>query len=586
MPLLPRDYRERILALGYGLKKTKAEGADPETGEIVENGFDDNPCAELNNVAIKNLPAWVPDLNLYKCRRRVGRFASYEAVSTWRESTTGKELEQRDLNLKISGRGIKDFGDDRGYSPLDLVMAARSCSLMEAFEWLEGRVLTRKTEVEIDWEKITKGADMPTVTEARDETAGASSDNGADDNSKPKDSPKKKGFDLQPYVIKREQDIEPRDWVYGQHYLRGSASATIGAGAGGKSSLDLCEAISIAVGRDLSGKQQIARPYKVWYHNAEENQAEMDRRIAAICQHYGVDQRQVMDRLFVTCGFDLEIKASTKGKDIQINQVIRERVVQTIAENGIEVVIFDPLAAMHDMEEDNRGLSGLVYDFFAKIAGATNAAMDIVHHVRKGPPGAEIEYTALDSRGGGAFVFGVRSCRVLNAMKKSEAATFDIEEVDRRQYFRVTRDKVNNTRAGHAGWYKFQTVVLDNARPEEGKPADDVGVVTPWTPPSITNPLGMYGQADKNHWRDLVASDDSYGVHPNSKNWFGCEIAKRLDLDLTGKRRDRHRKIAGAILWELVDEGWLKVVIRKGDDRRDHEFLAVGDGENEEPAAN
>ena len=33
-----------------------------------------------------------------------------------------------------------DFGDSRGYSPLDLVMAARSCSLSEAFEWLEQRV--------------------------------------------------------------------------------------------------------------------------------------------------------------------------------------------------------------------------------------------------------------------------------------------------------------------------------------------------------------------------------------------------------------------------------------------------------------
>jgi AAA domain len=46
----------------------------------------------------------------------------------------------RKLNLKISPLGIKDFGDSRGYSPLDLVMVARACSLSDAMTWLEERV--------------------------------------------------------------------------------------------------------------------------------------------------------------------------------------------------------------------------------------------------------------------------------------------------------------------------------------------------------------------------------------------------------------------------------------------------------------
>jgi hypothetical protein len=183
LPLLPRDYRDRILALGYTSSKQAApetETVYPETGEI-QNGFDDSPCADLNQIAIRNLAKWVPDLNLYKCRRRVGRTASYEAIATWRESTTGKALEERAPNLKISGVGIKDFGDDRGYSALDLVMAARSCSLAEAFEWLEQRVLPKKPDIDIDFNKIIEAQDAPsTVPEDKPSDAPGADDDDPD----------------------------------------------------------------------------------------------------------------------------------------------------------------------------------------------------------------------------------------------------------------------------------------------------------------------------------------------------------------------------------------------------------------------
>src|SRR5262249_50793054 len=91
LPLLPRDYRERILALGYTAKRTPepVEKVDPDTGEIT-SGPGDGRCAELNDVAIRNLSAWVPKLKIYRCRRRVGRTASYEGVAQWREATTGQ----------------------------------------------------------------------------------------------------------------------------------------------------------------------------------------------------------------------------------------------------------------------------------------------------------------------------------------------------------------------------------------------------------------------------------------------------------------------------------------------------------------
>src|SRR5262249_21387035 len=140
--------------LGYVAAAPKSkpdERFDPETGEI-QNGFGDNPCAELNAAALRNLPAWVPQLGLYNCKRRSGRYPAYDAVASWRPSSTGRPLEQRNRNLGIVGSGIKDFGTGRGYSPLDLVMAVRGTGLAEAFCWLEEKLLPGKTDVEVDWE--------------------------------------------------------------------------------------------------------------------------------------------------------------------------------------------------------------------------------------------------------------------------------------------------------------------------------------------------------------------------------------------------------------------------------------------------
>src|SRR5262249_16634352 len=93
---------------------------------------------QINKVALANLPEWVPALNLHNCRRGRG-YQNYEAVATWRSSQN--ILVKRKSNLKISAtKGIYDFGVGKGYSPIDLLMAARNCTLNEAFDWLTAQL--------------------------------------------------------------------------------------------------------------------------------------------------------------------------------------------------------------------------------------------------------------------------------------------------------------------------------------------------------------------------------------------------------------------------------------------------------------
>jgi hypothetical protein len=162
LPLLPADYRERILKLGFKTTRPSKPKLDRSLSSS-NQGEPDGPYAELNQVAIRNLAKWVPQLNIYKLRRRRGQTPSYEGVAQWRESTTGRPLEDRALNLKISGVGIKDFGDGRGYSPIDLVMAARATGLSEAFCWLEEKLLPPKEDIEIDIDACAMAQDAPSI---------------------------------------------------------------------------------------------------------------------------------------------------------------------------------------------------------------------------------------------------------------------------------------------------------------------------------------------------------------------------------------------------------------------------------------
>lgn len=98
----------------------------------------DNPWRKLNELALGNLSAWVPALNLYRCKRTA---TGYEAVADWRASNTGRILEKRKLNLKVDRKGITDFGDGpKGYTALDVVMAAQGCDFDTAYVFLDDRV--------------------------------------------------------------------------------------------------------------------------------------------------------------------------------------------------------------------------------------------------------------------------------------------------------------------------------------------------------------------------------------------------------------------------------------------------------------
>lgn len=135
LPELPADAHERIAAaLGAVGYTTDMERA-PIAAKQAIGDDDKSPFRVLNEFALANLDAWIPALNLTRCRRTG---AGFEAVACWRPSNSGKPIDRRKLNLKISPSGIVDFGDGpKGYTAIDLVVAAGLAPDADrAFGWI------------------------------------------------------------------------------------------------------------------------------------------------------------------------------------------------------------------------------------------------------------------------------------------------------------------------------------------------------------------------------------------------------------------------------------------------------------------
>ena len=112
----------------------------------------DSIWSETKAAALSHLDKWVPALNLYGCRPARGGF---EAVATWRASSSGRPIPERKLNLSIQRDGIKDFGTNETYSAIDLVMAAQDCDQAAATDWLRERLGLKDDSVVIALDMAT-----------------------------------------------------------------------------------------------------------------------------------------------------------------------------------------------------------------------------------------------------------------------------------------------------------------------------------------------------------------------------------------------------------------------------------------------
>lgn len=338
---------------------------------------------------------------------------------------------------------------------------------------------------------------------------------------------------------------------------------TVSPGGVGKSSLVLAEAVSMSSGRSLLHFAPEA-PMRIWYWNGEDPRDELDRRIAAICKHFGICRDELEGRLFVDSGRQLPICLAVEERSgVKIATADVEALAEAIKAESIDVLFVDPFVSSHMVAESDNMSIETVARQWAEIADRTDCAIELVHHTRK----SRDELSADDARGAGALVNRARSVRVLNRMIKADATKAGIEERDCWRYFRVDDAKQNLAPPSTtATWCQLESVDLGNGGIGVG---DEVGVPAVWqwqeaaTEVSPVQLAALREKIEGGHWRKDIQSPD----------WIGHAIASVLSLDL-GRETDKVRVKECQRKWTL--DGWLEQYQGQDSSRKPKAHVRIG----------
>ena len=377
-------------------------------------------------------------------------------------------------------------------------------------------------------------------------------------------------FTPTPFTWRDPSTFPRRQFVYGRHYARKFLSVTAAQTKVGKSSLGLVEAVAMATGQNLLDIEPV-RPMQVWYWNGEDPLEELERRVLAICLHYGVDRRAVEKNLFLDSGRDTEIIVATQTKTgAVIATPVEAALTAALIDGKFDAFILDPAVSVHRVSENDNMMIAAVAKTFGHIAGRANVAIEAVHHTRKlGGAAATIE----DSRGASAWVSAARDVRVLNRMTKEEGAKAGIEDAKERLYFRADTDG-NLAPSSATEWFHLASQGLGNG---SGGPFDDqdyVGVVTPWKWPdafdgvAVSDLRKVQAAIEVGRWRE----------NSQAKDWAGIAVARTLGLDVTKKA---HKAKIASMLKTWISTGMLAVVDGEDDQRKKRSFIEVGTPAND-----
>jgi hypothetical protein len=379
--------------------------------------------------------------------------------------------------------------------------------------------------------------------------------------------PKPEGLKATAFAWRDPKTIPPRRYLYGGHLIRKFASAKFAPGGVGKSILALTEAIAMATGRALLGIPPRQR-CRVWYWNGEDPLEETERRVAAICLHFGIAKEELEGWLFIDSGREQEIILAVQNPKTgtTIAKPVVESLIDTMLDNQIDVLIIDPFVSSHRVTENDTMAMEMVAKQWTKIADDTDAAIELIHHTRK-TGGAEA--TVEDGRGAVAVLAAVRSAQVLNKMTPDEGAKAGVE--NHREYFKVENGKANLAPPPEGkDWYHIISVPLGNGDGGLLDNGDSVGVVVQWKWP---DPLDGVTGADFDRAAAAIRAG-RWKESIQAKDWVGRPIAKALGLDLDSK--SGKAKVKGLIkVW--IGAGSLVVAEEKDDHREIKNFVKVAD---------
>jgi len=380
-------------------------------------------------------------------------------------------------------------------------------------------------------------------------------------------------FTFKPYVRRDPSTIPMRPWLYDGFLIRNELSLTIAPGGVGKSSVGLMEAIALASGRPLLGVP-VEKKYRVAFFSGEEPQEELERRIEAICKHYGLDEAETNERLFVNSGLDspLTIAEQTQNGAKILHPVV-DRFVSQAKHERLDAIFVDPFVSVHTVNESDPSSMQQAAAGWKSVAYGAGIAVSIAHHSRKLNDRVG---TVDDARGGSSLADKARATRVLNQMSDKTAQEFGIRSNDRKRYIWVDPSAGRSSMVptgGDTKWFHMASVSLGNGTAEKPD-GDSVGVIERWHPPTSGDASPL--PAEKVEELKARLRTGFWLAAPNasiSPWWVGVAIAEvfAIDRHSSGWKLD-----ARMILDRLIDGYGVVKVQRRDPADRQEKWVALG----------
>jgi hypothetical protein len=279
-------------------------------------------------------------------------------------------------------------------------------------------------------------------------------------------------------------NIPPRAWLFGDIVARKYVSMIAASPGAGKSVFTMQMGLCAAAGQTFGPYKPHEPSIKTWVYNNEEGDEELRRRVAAMLKYEKIDKQKVSGKFFMNSGEQQSICIARKnlaGGGV-LHTPDYDNLKAEIVRRGIDLLIVDPFAETHDVNENSNDEIKTVAGLYRKIAIECNCAVLLVHHTRKGSNASEKSNeqnsNADSARGGGAQIGVVRRMFTLAKMDSTTAAKFNVPDDQRYWYVRFDDAKTNITAPSQvAQWFKFESIALNNGKGiyTEG---DKVGVLS------------------------------------------------------------------------------------------------------------
>jgi hypothetical protein len=267
-------------------------------------------------------------------------------------------------------------------------------------------------------------------------------------------------FDPQKGVVQISTAPPPkRSYVFSDQVTLGTMCVLGGSGGVSKTMLTLQIAIAAACGKNL-GHIQVDEGSSLLFLG-EEDEAERDRRIGAICSHMGANHQLIEKRVkcFGAAGIDIrltkKIDANAQATNLgnKVIQMAKEHATQS--GSPLRIIAFDHARLVLGGDPNDAEDVTQLTRVLTHIARETGAAVFLLAHSPKSVISKQgNEINSADIAGSSAFVDNSRASFMMWTMRDDEAKNHHVSSTERSEYVRLENVKANYARTGGGYWLK------------------------------------------------------------------------------------------------------------------------------------